>query len=105
MGNGKIRFYGSVGLVTNILVAQNETFVKKYNDGRTEYESFPTNYSFDKVLFSGYLSAGIDWKINKYLNLRVAPNFTHNIGRFIDNTYAMYLWSTGFSTSFYYGWY
>ena len=103
-GKGKIRFYASVGIITNLLVAQNETFVKKYQDGRTEYDVFTTNYPLEKVVFSGTLAAGIDYKINKSMSLRLAPNFSHNFGRFANEPLSVYLWNVGFSANFYYGW-
>lgn len=105
LGKGKVRFYGSVGLSANILITENETFVKKYEDGRTEYEVFKTSGGFEPVVFSALLEAGIDVKFNKHLNLRVAPNFSHTLGRFADGPISEYLWNTGLSASFYYGWY
>lgn len=104
-GKGKIRFFGSVGIVTNVLIGQNETFVDKYADGRTEYSVYDTNYPFEKVVFSGTVSAGIDWRFNKFISLRIAPNFSHNIGRFYDTPVSDYLWTAGFGASLYYGWY
>lgn len=104
-GKGKVRFYGSFGIVTNILVSQNETFVKKFADGRTEYEVYDTNHPFEKVVFSGTVSAGIDIRFNKFLSLRAAPNFSHNIGRFVDDPMSDYLWTAGFGASVHYGWY
>lgn len=104
-GKGKVRFYGSVGVSANILVAQNETFVKKYQDGHTDREVFQTNNDFEKVIFSGNVEAGIDIKFNKYLNLRLAPNFSHSIGRFMEGPLSEYLWTAGFGAGFYYGWF
>jgi hypothetical protein len=104
IGKGKVRFYTSVGVITNVLVGQNETFVKKYGDGRTEYEVFNTNNPFQKVIFSGTIAAGIDVKFNKALNLRLSPNFSHSIGRFSDAPLSEYLWNAGFSADFYFGW-
>jgi len=105
VGKGKVRFYGSIGVTTNVLISQNETFVKKYDDGRTEREVFQTNNNFEKVIFSASVAAGIDIKFNKYLNLRLAPNFSHSIGRFQEGPLSMYLWTAGFGANFYYGWY
>jgi hypothetical protein len=105
IGKGKVRFYASLGVVANILVAQNETFVKKYEDGRTEYDVFKTSEDFEKVVFTGAISAGIDVKFNKHLNLRVAPNFGHQLGRFREAAVSQYLWTAGFGASFYYGWF
>lgn len=104
-GKGKVRFYGSIGYSANILVSQNETFVKKYQDGSTDREVFQTNNNFEKVIFSANVEAGIDVKFNKYLNLRLAPHFSHSIGRFQEGPISMYLWTAGFGASFYYGWY
>ncbi len=104
-GKGKVRFFASFGISTNVLVAQNETFVKKYEDGRTEYEVITSSYPLEKVVFSGTIAAGVDCKFNKNLSLRVAPHFGHNIGRFSNAPLSVYLWTTGLSASFYYGWY
>jgi hypothetical protein len=104
IGKGKVRFFGSVGIIANILVAQNETFVKKYEDGRTEYEVFKTSDNFEKVVFAGTLSAGIDVKFNKHLNLRLGPHFGHHLGRFKEAAVSQYLWTAGFGAGFYYGW-
>lgn len=104
VGPGKVRFYSSVGIQTNVLVNQNETLVKKYEDGRTEYEVFDSNYPIEKVNFSGMVEVGIDVKFNKFMHLRAAPNFNHSIGRVVDSPLSTYLWSAGFSAQFYYGW-
>lgn len=104
-GKGKVRFYGSFGIITNVLVGQNETFVSKFADGRKEYTVYDTNSPFEKVVFSGTLSAGIDCKFNKFISLRISPNFTHTFGRFSDNPLSEYLWTAGFGASIYYGWY
>jgi hypothetical protein len=104
-GNRKVRFYCSVGVVTNILISQNETFVKKYEDGHTDYQVFETNWPFERVVFSGTIAAGIDVKFTEQLNLRISPNFSHNIGRFMDAPISGYLWNAGLSAEFYFGWY
>jgi len=104
-GRNKVRFFCSFGINTNILVAQNETFVKKYADGRTEYDVFKTDFDFQKVVFSGSLAAGLDIKFNNYLNLRVYPTFSHQFGKFMDAYISEYLWNTGLTAAFYYGWY
>jgi len=103
-GNGKVRFYGSIGVSTNILVAQNETFVRKYADGSTTYEVFKSDLPLQNVVFTGMVAAGIDIKFTQQLNLRLAPNFSHNIGRFIDRPVSGYLWTAGVSADFYFGW-
>ncbi len=104
-GKGKVKFYTSFGIITNVLVNQNETFVKKYEDGRTEYDVFTTNYPYEKVVFSATLAAGIDCKFSKSLHLRISPHFSHTIGRFWNGPISGYLWNTGISADFYYGWY
>lgn len=103
-GKGKVRFYGSIGVSTNILVAQNETFVRKYADGRTTYEVFKSDLPLQNVVFTGLVAAGVDIKFSPKLNLRVSPNFSHNIGRFIDRPVSGYLWTAGISADFYFGW-
>lgn len=103
-GKGKVRFYASVGVSTNVLVAQNETFVRKYEDGRKTYEVYKSDLPLQNVVFTGLVAAGIDIKFSQQLNLRVSPNFSHNIGRFIDRPVSGYLWTTGISADFYFGW-
>lgn len=105
VGKGKVKFYSSIGVQTNALVNQNETIVKKFEDGRTEYEVFDSNYPLEKVHFSGMIEAGIDVKFSKFLHLRAAPNFSHSIGRVVDAHLSTYLWSAGMGLQFYYGWY
>lgn len=104
-GKGKLKFYGSVGIITNVLVGQNETFVKKYADGRKEYDVFETNNTFEQVTFSGSVAAGIDYYFNKHVSLRLAPCFNHNLGRFSNTPLSVYLWNAGFSATIFYGWY
>ncbi len=104
VGKGKVRFYSSFGISTNVLVAQNETFVRKYEDGRKTYEVFKSDLPLQNVVFSGMVAAGIDVKFSQQLNLRIAPNFGHNIGRFIDRPVSGYLWTAGLSADFYFGW-
>lgn len=105
IGKGKVKFYSSIGVQTNALVNQNETWVLKYEDGRTEYEVFDSNYPLEKVHFSGMIEAGIDVKFSKYIHLRAAPNFSHSIGRVVDAPLSTYLWTAGMGVQFYYGWY
>lgn len=103
IGRRSVKFYASFGVITSALLFENQTLMRKFEDGHKEYESFPTNFNYQNVVFSGTVSAGLDIKTGKFMNLRFAPYFTHNIGRVIDEPLSTYLWTTGIQVGYYFG--
>lgn len=101
-GKKKVRFFSSVGITTNIFIKGTTTSVIYYSD-RTERDKDPTSYDFEKVNLSPTVSAGIDYKINDRMNLRVEPTFRYGVLKIIDAPVTGYLYNGGLNVSYYFG--
>jgi len=102
IGKKKVRFFTSVGVTTNIFIKETSTSVLVYSD-RTDRKTNPTNYDYNRVNISPTISAGIDYKINGRMNLRVEPTFRYGVLKFIDAPVTGYLYSGGLNISYYFG--
>ncbi|TAH27720.1 MAG: PorT family protein [Cytophagales bacterium] len=102
IGKKKVRFFTSVGLVTNILIKETETSLVYYSD-HTDKKINPTYFDYNKVNISPTISAGIDYKINNRMNLRVEPTFRYGVLKIIDEPVTEYLYSSGLNISYYFG--
>ncbi len=77
-GKKKVRFIASLGLTTNIFIKETATGVIVYPD-RTVRKTNPTTYAYNRVNITPTISAGIDYTINKRLNLRIEPTFRYGV--------------------------
>ncbi len=101
IGNKKIRFMTSVGFTTNVFIKETQKSIFVYSD-RTD-RSKSTDYEYNKVNISPTISAGIDYKINDNMNLRLEPTFRYGVLKIKDAPVTGYLYSGGLNISYYFG--
>jgi hypothetical protein len=49
------------------------------------------------------MSAGVDYRINEKMNLRIEPTFRYGVLKIIDMPVTGYLYSGGINVAYYYG--
>lgn len=103
LGTGKTRFFGSVGVVTEFLVASERTAVWSYSDGSRKRNSTDSPYDYRTVNVSPQLSAGVDHRINQRMGVLVEPTFRFGAVNIADAPVRTYLWSFGLNLSYYFG--
>lgn len=101
IGKKNVRFVTSVGLTTNFLLKETQTSILIYQD-HTDRNTDLTNYTHKKVNISPTISAGIDYKLNSRMNLRIMPVFRYGILKIIDAPVTGYLYSGGLNISYYF---
>ncbi len=101
IGNKKIRFMTSVGFTTNVFIKETKKSIFVYSD-RTD-RSKSTDYEYNKVNISPTISAGIDYKINDNMNLRLEPTFRYGVLKIKDAPVTGYLYSGGLNIGYYFG--
>ncbi|TAD92816.1 MAG: PorT family protein [Bacteroidetes bacterium] len=101
-GEQKIRLFTSLGVTTNIFIKQTQTSFLYYGD-RSNTENSETNFNYNRINISPAISAGIDYKINSSMNLRVEPTFRYGVLKTIDTPVTAYLYSGGLNISYYFG--
>jgi len=102
LGNKKVRFLTSIGIVSNIFIKETQTEILYFTD-RKEKEKDPTGYEYNKINLSAAISAGIDYKINSRMNLRIEPIFRYGILKINDTPVTGYLWNAGLNIGYYFG--
>lgn len=102
VGKKKVRFFTSVGLVTNMLVRANEVVVWTEN-GTIHKSTNNETKNCNRVNLSPMLSLGIDYKINNKMNLRVEPTARFGVLSVLDGSIKEYLYSGGLNLSYYFG--
>lgn len=101
-GSQKLRFIGSVGLTSNILVQHKQDMLIYYPD-RTEKQDSPNQFDYNTFNVSPTVSAGIDYQIKQGGSLRIEPSFRYNIFNFIDAPLSGRLYSIGLNLGYYWG--
>jgi len=101
-GSQKLRFIGSVGLTSNILVSHQQKMFIYYPD-QTEKQLAPNQFDYSSFNISPTLSLGVDYKVNSYSSLRIEPTFRYNMLNFIDAPLSGRLYSIGLNLGYYWG--
>jgi hypothetical protein len=103
-GMRKIRIITSVGITANLFVKETYTSIFYYDDATTTRKTYNLSYyDYNSLNISPLISLGIDYKINKSMNLRLEPTFRYGILKIIDHPVTAYLWNTGLNISYYVG--
>lgn len=103
IGKKKVRFFTSIGFVTNIFIKETSTTILKYSD-HTERKTGTINYNnYNSVNISPVISAGIDYKINNRMNLRVEPTFRYGVLKTVKAPVEEHLYNGGLNISYYFG--
>ncbi len=102
LGNRKLRFIGSIGVVTNVFLNEKRTIRYEYEDGRTSRKVSSTPNEYNSVNVSPTLSIGVDYKLSEKFNLRLEPTYRYGLMQIIDAPISAHLWSAGLNFSCYY---
>ncbi len=103
LGKQKVRFVGSVGVDTWILLNATIRNVE-YKDHKRVSSSSSSELmnNSNPINISPILSVGIDWKLTDFLNLRVEPTFRYGLLN-VYNTTSSKMISAGLNVGLYYG--
>jgi hypothetical protein len=101
-GSQKLRFIGSVGLTSSILVQHKQDMLIFYPD-RTDRRESPNQFDYNTFNVSPALSMGIDYRIKQGASLRIEPTFRYNLLNFIDAPLSGRLYSIGLNLGYYWG--
>lgn len=101
LGKQKVRFLGSVGIETWILLNATNRQVE-YKDNKQVSSTSESMNNINPVNISPILSVGIDWKLTDFLNLRVEPTFRYGLLNVTNNSTEKLI-SAGLNIGLYYG--
>lgn len=101
-GNQKLRFIGSIGLISNILVQHKQNMFIYYS-GRTDKQDSPNQFDYNTFNISPTVSAGVDYQIKQGGSLRIEPSFRYNMLNFIEAPLSGRLYSIGLNLGYYWG--
>lgn len=102
IGKKKVRFLGSIGLVANLFIREMQTSINEFQNN-TQKNKAEDDSGFNRVNLSPIIRAGIDYKINDKLNLRVEPTFQIQAFSIIDAPIHENLFSAGINFGLYFG--
>lgn len=105
LGSGKVKFFGSAGLVTNVFIQERRTVWQEYTD-RTEKAKYitPKGYEHKSLYLSAMASAGISWQLSDNFSLRIEPTYRLRIPPTgYSVTGKTYLINAGLNFGFYVG--
>jgi hypothetical protein len=102
LGERRLRYVASIGIVTNILLKATQTTVSESLNGDKKRETKTQLEDFKTLNFSPMISVGLDYKVNDRLNLRAEPTFRYGLLKIIDAPVSAYLWTAGLNISCYY---
>jgi hypothetical protein len=102
VGKKKIRFISSVGIATNVFLNYKQTNVLVYAD-RTEKVQSTQDYDFKRFNLSPTISAGVDYKINDMMSLRLETIFRYGVLNIIDAPVTAHLFNGGLNISYFIG--
>ena len=94
IGQGKVRFIGSLGIITGLLLQETQVDWLYYPD-HTERDAFNTEIDYNKLQLSPAASAGIDCRLGGRVNLRVEPVVRYGMLDIIDTPVTGRLYSAG----------
>lgn len=103
IGKKDLHFISSIGIVSNLSFKETITSISTYIDGHTEKATTESDHDYKKYNISPMISAGIDYRINSNMNLKIEPTFRYGALQLIDAPITIYLWNAGLNISFYVG--
>ena len=103
-GKNRLRFIGSVGVITGIFLLASQERKTTYSDGSVKSTRIvSSNYlSYNPIGLSPTVSAGIDYKISAALHLRIEPAFRYGLIKPESTNYRANLWSAGINIGAYF---
>ncbi|MCW3125233.1 MAG: hypothetical protein JWO03_891 [Bacteroidetes bacterium] len=105
-GKGRVKFVGGAGIIFNVAFGQTNKS-KTVENGKITYQSshsyFPLPKGPEVFSMSATASAGIDYKINELMGIRIEPAFSHQFIPFAKGGIYTYLWAAGINVAYYFG--
>lgn len=98
-GEKRIRFIAATGVTTNIFLNAAHTSILSDDHGHRHKETTKDTYKYNSVNLSPIASVGIDFRLNKRINVSVGPFIAYGI---LSIDHETYLWNAGFNVSCYY---
>jgi len=102
LGKGKLRFTSSIGLTANFLVDAKTTRHLDYPDGEKEKTASSFKSDCNTIDISPFVSAGINYRLNKKFHLFAEPTFRYGVIKMVDAPITGHLWNAGLNLGFYY---
>jgi len=105
VGKGKVRFLAGIGLAVNFLAKSTVTFIIKSDAFATERRTIDSNNGYSGLNIMPLAEAGIDYKINNRMNLKVSPSFRFGVIDVIPSSEPIgaFLFNGGISVRYYFG--
>lgn len=91
---GKLKFYVTLGVSTNVFLSQRTTFITHYAN-RDSKEISKTDPGFSKINFAVLAGCGITYPINSKTKLMIEPIYRRSINSIIKAPVKSYLYSGG----------
>lgn len=101
VGEGKIRFLSSIGLLTNFLLQVKQTSVLEYSDGNTEEKKQTYAADFNKLDLSPMVSIGIEYRLSDNIFFIAEPTLRYGLLKTIDAAVTENLWNVGLNLGVY----
>lgn len=102
IGHKKIRFFASAGFTTTFFIEMVAIHTYYYSD-QTVIKTIPIYDDYNPVNLSPTISAGIYYKINNKMSLRIDPIFRYCVLRIANTPIVDHLYSGGLNISYYFG--
>jgi hypothetical protein len=101
-GHKRFQFITSLGVTTNILLTATQTNITENANGSKQRNTNDQVFSFKVLNISPLISAGIGYRLNNKINIRIEPTLRYGILQIIDTPVTAYLWTTGLNMTCYY---
>jgi len=106
VGNSKLRFLAGIGISMNVFINKITNLVTTDSTGKTSNDRDTYTNGLRKINFTPIFSAGVDYKINDGMNLRIEPTLRwYGFSNTLDNTTPIteHLWSAGINVAYFIG--
>jgi len=105
VGKGKLRFFAAAGLAVNFLVSTTNTLVIKGYEPENRKNTTPDNFDYNRLNIMPLAEAGIDYKINNRMNLKVSPSFRFGVINITPSQTPIgaFLFNGGINVKYYFG--
>lgn len=103
LGKGNLRFFSSVGLVSNVLLSATETTQIDIS-GKPQKSTDKQEGDFKRFNLSPMMSLGIDYRLTPKTNLRVEPTVRYGIFPVESSVLKTNLYNVGLNFGYYFRW-
>jgi hypothetical protein len=100
-GNKRLRGCIGAGVTLNNFINEKVSWKLWYPDGTTEKDHHGSEFAYNGLSLSPLISAGINYRVNDKLNLKVEPTVRYGILNIINTPVTGYLWNVGLNAGLY----